>query len=289
MPQIMGSVQRETSGSDRQSSEHLELPLIESLHKARRFLSEHGILSDHVRLGPSVLPAQHLRFGGPEFKDDTFFLASGRKEAQRLIDRCRLTSETRILDIGCGVGRLAIGILSQMDQPPRYWGIDVDIHSVRWCKRHIEASQFRFHFDRINALNRRYNPGGMDVEASFRLPYENASFELVYLYSVFSHMMPKDVEVYLAEFYRLLTTTGQVFLTGFVENNVPDVVENPQGYRREWMGDLHCVRYEKGYFESLIRKTGFEIRAFDYGQETDGQSAFYLSRANHGEGERLNG
>jgi len=129
----------------------------------------------------------------------------------------------------------------------------------------------------------------MDVEASFRLPYENASFELVYLYSVFSHMMPKDVEVYLAEFYRLLTTTGQVFLTGFVENNVPDVVENPQGYRREWMGDLHCVRYEKGYFESLIRKTGFEIRAFDYGQETDGQSAFYLSRANHGEGERLNG
>jgi SAM-dependent methyltransferase len=265
------------------------LPLIESLHNARRFLAVRGVLSDNVRLGRSVLPAQHLRFGGPEFKDDTFFLASGRKEAQRLIDRCGLTSETRILDIGCGVGRLAIGILSLMEKPPRYWGLDVDTHSVRWCKRHIEAKQSRFQFDRVNALNRRYNPSGVDLEASFRLPYENASFELVYLYSVFSHMMPKDVELYLAQFHRLLTTTGEIFLTNFVETNVPDVVENPEGYHREWTGALHCVRYEQRYFESLIRGAGFEIRGFDYGQETDGQSAFYLSRANHGDVEGQNG
>ena len=257
------------------------MPLIENLHKARRFLSVHGVLSDHVRLGASVLPAPHLRFGGPEFKDDNFFLASGRKEAQRLLDRCGLTPENRILDIGCGVGRLAIGILSQMEQAPRYCGVDVDAHSVRWCKRHIEARQSRFHFDRVNASNRRYNPGGVDLAASFHLPYENASFELIYLYSVFSHMMPKDVEVYLAEFHRLLTRRGQVFLTGFVETDVPNVVENPPGYRGEWTGALHCVRYEKHYFESLIRAAGFEIRAFDYGQETDGQSAYYLSRANH--------
>ena len=258
------------------------MPLLENLHNARRFLSARGLLRDHVRSGSSVLPAKHLRFGGAEFKDDAFFLASARKEAQRLIEKCGVTFESRILDVGCGVGRLPIGIMSHMDNSPQYWGVDVDADSIHWCRRHITGNQSKFHFDRVNILNRRYNPNGVRLDESFRLLYGDCSFDLIYFYSVFSHMMPGDIRAYLGECRRLLAATGQVFLTAFVEEGVADFMENPSGYRREWTGALHCVRYEKKFFESLVRQAGFGVRASEYGQETDGQSAFYLSCARQG-------
>ena len=253
------------------------MPLLESLHNARRFLSLRGFLRDHVRFGSSVLPAKHLRFGGAEFKDDAFFVASGKSEAGRLVNKCAVTSSSRVLDVGCGMGRLPIGILSLMENPPRYFGVDVDFASVDWCRRHVGHGRANFRFDHINVLNERYNPKGTHLGKDFRLPYEDCSLDLIYLYSVFSHMMPEDVQAYLREFRRLLVPTGQVFLTAFVEEKVPDVMENPSNYRMKWGGALHCVRYEKGFFESLIAACGFRIHTFEYERETNGQSALYLS------------
>ncbi len=234
------------------------------------------IATDHVKCGTAILPAKHLRFGGPEFKDDTFFLASGRREAQRLIEKCGVTSESSILDVGCGVGRLPIGILSHMENPPQYWGIDVDKDSINWCARYIARDQSRFHFERVNVLNRRYNPDGRMFGDGFHLPHADCAFGVIYLYSVFSHMMPEDIKAHLCEFRRLLEPAGRIFLTAFVEEGVPQVMENPPGYRMNWSGALHCVRYEKEFFESLVASAGFEVRIFEYGNETDGQSGFYL-------------
>ncbi len=253
-------------------------PMVKNkLHSARRFLAWHGLVSDHVRLEGVVLPAKHLRLGGAEFKDDAFFLASGRLEVKRLAEKCGLTPQSRILDVGCGVGRLAIGMLSSMAPPAGYWGLDVDVRSLNWCRRHIAREHSGFHFDQINARNRRYNPGGEQVDANFHLPYEDGAFSVIYLYSVFSHMMPEDLTAYLSEFRRLLAPTGSVFLTAFVEEGVPDAMENPPHYRMAWNGALHCVRYDKKFLEALLRYAGFDLREFEYGKETDGQSAVYLS------------
>jgi SAM-dependent methyltransferase len=259
---------------------HMATSLVETIHNARRFLSGRGIIPDSAQCGGSVLPAKHLRFGGAEFKDDALFLDSGRHEAQRLIEKCGVTSHSCILDIGCGVGRLPIGILSRMEASPEYRGVDVDLCSIEWCRRHITRYHPRFSFERINVLNRRYNPSGLQHCDAFRLPYADHSFDVAYLYSVFSHMMPEDVKTYLAEIRHLLAPTGRVFFTTFVEDGVAEVTENPPGYRREWTGPLHCVRYQKAYLESIIAAAGFAVQAYEYGRETDGQSALYLRFAN---------
>jgi SAM-dependent methyltransferase len=252
---------------------------IEKLHITRRFLSTRGLIRDHVKCGASVIPPKYLRFGGKEFKEDAFFLTSGRLEAQRLTEKCAVTSESRILDIGCGVGRLAIGILNQMSKPPLYWGVDVDPGSIKWCQRHISRDHSGFHFTHVNVVNRRYNAQGAVADGSFRFPFADGLFDAIYLYSVFSHMMPGDIKTYLAEFRRLLVPRGQVFFTAFAEERVPEVMENPPGYRMNWSGPLHCVRYQKEFLESLVAQAGFEVRMFEYGRETDGQSGFYLSLA----------
>jgi SAM-dependent methyltransferase len=233
-----------------------------------------AVASDHVTSGGVVLPAKHLRLGGKEFKDDRFFLASARSEARRLIERCGFTPGQRALDFGCGVGRLPIGMLAEFGETTGYEGVDVDEDCVRWCKRHIERRHPGFHFHRIDAANRRYNPEG---RTGCDLPFERQTFDVIYLYSVFSHMLVDDVNGYLQQFARILKPTGCVFLTAFVEEGVPDVSENPEGYRMQWSGPLHCVRYKRSFFEDLLRRAGFRMKHFEYGRETDGQSAIYCA------------
>jgi len=83
--------------------------------------------------------------------------------------------------------------------------------------------------------------------------------------------------VYLRDFKRILADSGKVFLTAFIENNVPDMTINPQDYIMTWEGPLHCVRYSKDFFESLISEVGFVIEKISQKKETDGQAALYLA------------
>jgi ubiquinone/menaquinone biosynthesis C-methylase UbiE len=253
------------------------MPVLQPL---RRVLADvyRDVAPDHVNHGANVLPAKHLRFGGKEFKDDDFFLASARSEGRRLVQHCGLDLASGVLDVGCGVGRLPIGILDEVGDIRAYRGIDVSSRSIRWCQRHIQDVHPSFQFKLIDVKNRCYNPSGSPLSSSFSLPFEDASFDVIYLYSVFSHMMPDDIAIYLAEFKRLLARQGTVFLTSFLEEGVPDVVENPQNYRTQWNGPLHCVRLNLYFFSELARSAGFRIADLGYAKETDGQSAVYLSR-----------
>ncbi len=232
---------------------------------------------DHARCGDTVYPAKHLRFGGREFKDDDFFLESARSEAHRLESHCGLTRTSTILDVGCGVGRLPIGILQQVGEIKKYRGVDVDVTSVRWCQEHIEKMHPNFQFQLLPVQNRRYNPTGKPLDSLFRMPFGDGSFDIVYLYSVFSHMVADDIRVYLRECHRLLLPNGRMFLTAFVEDGVPQETENPSNYRMKWIAPLHCVRFSKSFFFEQVSDARFEIAGFDYAKETDGQSGIYLA------------
>ncbi len=225
------------------------------------------------------LPRRHMRLCGPHFRDDEVFLSSAIREAERLIRWCGLTRGSRLLDIGCGPGRLAIGVWKTLGQIDEYHGIDVKPDVIEWCQRHIASRNERFRFTCIDVNNVRYNPGGEDVDGTFRLPAGDGSTDVVNLYSVFSHMTSKHVAVYLKDFHRILGGTGKVFLTAFVEENVGDEEVNPPGYRRDWSGALHCVRYERRFFEKMLETAGMKVLRFEYGEETDGQSAYYLEKA----------
>jgi SAM-dependent methyltransferase len=148
--------------------------------------------------------------------------------------------------------------------------------SILWCKKHIQPVHPKFQFLHTDVWSERYNPKGAKPGATFRLPFDDQSLDIIYLYSVFSHMLTDDVRIYAGEFKRVLASGGSVFLTAFVEDNVPDVVENPVGYKMAWDSVLHCVRYNAAFLKQVFADAGFQISNFVYGQETDGQSAIYL-------------
>ena len=249
------------------------------LQPIRRLLHDtyRALAPDCVVHGSAILPAKHLRFCGNKFKDDEYFLNSAKAEAERLVEQTSLCPQSRILDLGCGVGRLPLGIIAKGLQVGSYWGLDVDKRSICWCKEHIQLEHPKFQFLHTDVWSARYNPKGAILSATFRLPFDDQSFDIIYLYSVFSHMLTDDVRIYAGEFKRVLPLSGYVFLTAFVEDNVADVVENPVGYKMVWNSVLHCVRYNTTFLSQIFKDAGFQISNFVYGRETDGQSAIYLA------------
>ncbi|MBK8904965.1 MAG: class I SAM-dependent methyltransferase [Anaerolineaceae bacterium] len=225
-----------------------------------------------------TLPALHLRTGGEQFRDNKYFVHSAQKEITRLKTHFGLSGSSVLLDIGCGFGRLAIGFLSIGD-PISYLGIDVNNNAITWCDKHISSRNPRFHFIHLNLQNNRYNPKGKSIDLNFKLPLDDKSVDVVYLYSVFSHMLQNDIKHYLRELSRVLVSRGTVFFTAFAEPDVPTETVNPPGYQNiEWKDALHCVRYNHDFLLTLIEESGFTVDEFKYGEETEGQSAFYLSK-----------
>lgn len=233
---------------------------------------------DYVTVSGSVIPARRGRCCGNEFRDNNYYVKSTEDEAKRLVKHFGCNRKTRVLDVGCGQGRLPIGILRVIGELD-YQGIDVNQACVDWCNRHIGKAHPSFRFSRLNVYNERCNKGGAKLDQHFRFDVEAGSVDVVFLYSVFSHTTEEDMRVYLRDFQRVLSSQGKVFFTAFVEKDVPDFSINPDGYVFEkCSGPLHIVRYNEAYLFSILKELGYSIEEFTHGTEADGQSALYLAK-----------
>jgi predicted SAM-dependent methyltransferase len=121
------------------------------------------------------------------------------------------------------------------------------------------------------------------MDDTFRFESEPKSIDIVYLYSVFSHTIEEDMRIYLKDFSRILDDKGKLFLTTFVEEDVPDISINPENYRFKCSSPLHVVRYRKDYLFSIFEEYGYSVLNFTYETETNGQSAIYLIKKNKGD------
>jgi SAM-dependent methyltransferase len=231
------------------------------------FVNYHGI----------ILPEKDFRAGGSEFKNDNFFFKSALLDTDRLIKDYNLNSNTRILDIGCGAGRLPIGIIYRIGEIKKYRGIDVIDKFIKWCSRHITQIYPNFQFCHIDVKNLRYNPHGEILDKSFSFPFHNDEFDIIYLGSVFTHMVMEDIKIYLKDIKRILNPSGVIFLTAFIEDNVSDVTINPKNSLMNYSGPLHCVQYNKNYFISMLENSGFKIDKLGYKSEYSGQSTFKIT------------
>ena len=130
----------------------------------------------------------------------------------------RLQPNETVLDIGCGVGRMAIPLLGYMSPEGRYVGFDISPQAIRWCTDHIAAKNPSFTFHVADIFNKEYNPRGTCRAAEYRFPCEDGSVDFAFAASVFTHMLPDDVRRYLAEIHRVLKPGGRGLFTHFILN-----------------------------------------------------------------------
>jgi SAM-dependent methyltransferase len=126
----------------------------------------------------------------------------------------RLRPEEDVLDVGSGVGRVAVGLTGWLQG--RYEGIDVVRRGIEWCEREITPRFPNFHFQVADLYNRHYNPVGRVSASEYRFPFEDRSFDFVVLTSVFTHLLPPARDNYISEIARVLRPTGRCFATFFL-------------------------------------------------------------------------
>src|SRR5262249_35046667 len=160
------------------------------------------------------LPTEHLRVWVGPFGDADLFRESGRDTVRSIISLCGFGSDARVLEIGCGCGRVAAALASHLSDKGRYDGFDVAAPLIEGCRDELEPRLPQVHFrlaDDVFAGG--HNPTGHKDAAAFAFPYENERFDLAILCSVLTHMLPDAIENYLRQTARVLVPGGSAFIS----------------------------------------------------------------------------
>ncbi len=197
------------------------------------------------------------------------FVKQGQDWVQFFKDYGSLQPEDTILDIGSGIGRIAIPLMSYIKN--NYEGFDAVKMGVEWCQKNITRRNPRFKFTFIDLFNDLYNSRGHDA-STFVFPYEDQKFDFVCAISVFSHMLPEEIENYLHQIYRVLKPGGHVVLTFFIldEESQTFMKEHTEGLQFKFRkDDRHTlldqkvkaanVAYHRTYLMSTLAQHPFNL------------------------------
>lgn len=176
----------------------------------RRLVWAPSDLAKKLRGDDAMVPPRGLSFVG---RSD--FEQTGREFLGHFVELGELEKGDRVLDIGCGIGRMAIPLTGYLEGGS-YEGFDVGKEMIAWCNRHISRRFPAFRFTWSPIYNQKYNPFGTISAAEFRFPYEDDSFDFALATSLFTHLTTSDAEHYLDELGRVLRPGATALLTFFL-------------------------------------------------------------------------
>lgn len=178
------------------------------LLRARRSVALRALdLADVVRgrRDPLVPPR---RLDGVGTSD---FAATGDEFLGYFVGLGGLRPDERVLDMGCGIGRMARPLAGFLGPEGRYDGFDASPGPIAWCRRRY-ADRPSFAFAHLDVHNARYHPAGRIPARAATFPYDDATFDFAFATSLFTHLPPDDAERYLAEAARVLRPGGRLYV-----------------------------------------------------------------------------
>jgi SAM-dependent methyltransferase len=226
-----------------------------------------------------LVPPRYRRY--PGWRGAVTGMVSGRW-VLAAFDAGELTPDGRVLDIGCGPGRIAAQLTRQLEAGS-YEGFDIEPRSIRWCQGRISTRHPSFRFQLADIRNAQYNPTGSQEAHAYSFPYPDREFDLALAASLFTHMRPREIERYVSEAARVLKPGGRLLASYFLLNE--DTERQLADSRRKVLGEEQRdggVPYRSGsgdpstpehmivIFERDIRElyagAGLEVESVRYGK-----------------------
>lgn len=142
---------------------------------------------------------------------------------------CALEPYHKVLDVGCGCGRVGGFLLSTIKAPGSYDGFDVVPKLIEDASERLGKLNPQFKFKTVNIYNQLYNPSSdAPKDSEFIFPYPDNHYDLVFLTSVFTHMLPPGLKNYVGQISRVLKKGGKCFCTVFLFQNAPEKTDSWQ-------------------------------------------------------------
>jgi SAM-dependent methyltransferase len=139
--------------------------------------------------------------------------------------------DVELLDVGCGT-RFTRALLSEAVPIKRYVGVDVYKKMIKFLRKNVDDP--RFEYCHINAHNELYNPKGEPLSEDMELPIDGQTFDIVCLFSVFSHLTPPDYSTMLKLLRRYAKPGGRLFFTLFID----ELTERGNGLMDKWRANM---------------------------------------------------
>jgi len=127
-----------------------------------------------------------------------------------------LRPDFRILDLGCGLGRSSAPFADYL-KDGQLVGVDVVDSVVTFCREEIGSRYPNAHFFTCatadSYLKERSGPNPANLPSVNDVLSAEGPFDLVLAFSVFTHLIPEEMDEYLALFDRVLAQDGRLVLT----------------------------------------------------------------------------
>jgi len=157
-----------------------------------------------------MVPPRYLNYA-----DSGGYTEQGKEFLVYYKQRCGLQPHHRVLDVGSGIGRMAVPMTGYLTTGS-YEGLDIVRSGIRWCQHHISNKYPRFRFQIADIYNKQYNPRGKYKPGEYRFPFSDAEFDLTIMISLFTHMLTSDLDHYLSEVSRVLKPGAKCLITYFL-------------------------------------------------------------------------
>lgn len=145
------------------------------------------------------VPAFNYDFLTPWYDFFVEILGYGKTQRNKVIDLLDLKSEEGLLDIGCGTGSLLI-LAKEKYSHIKMVGVDIDPKVLSIARKKSQAAKLEIEFLETS---------------SGKLPFDNASFNVIVSSLVFHHLPTNVKKQTIEEIYRILKKGGRFLLADF--------------------------------------------------------------------------
>jgi len=180
-----------------------------------------------------------------------------------------------VWDLACGCGMLELA-LQDLGWQGRLIGTDIHKRCIEWAQKNIGAHYAGCKFIHIDIYNEAYSRGGTLNTQEWLDSFDGYGFDVVIAKSLFTHVLPDELDVYLKGIVERLNIGGRALLTFFLlseeQARLAAGGKNRLSFQPYGEG-LRCavarplaphvaVAYEQHYLEERLRMAGFKAKGY---------------------------